>query len=134
MFDLIRNAPAELHYEPGLVLADDYFVMIHGRFTGTGRQRDWIAVDIVRVENGRLAEHWDVLQDEATQRESVSGRPMFGDVFAADSEPRTHRRVVTGHRDVKSVVLSDERLPAYAFQTVSGFEQTYIWAALYLGR
>jgi pimeloyl-ACP methyl ester carboxylesterase len=26
----------------------------------------------------RLAEHWDVLQDEATEAESKSGRPMFG--------------------------------------------------------
>jgi predicted SnoaL-like aldol condensation-catalyzing enzyme len=39
----------------------------HGRFSGHGRPRSWIAVDIVRVENGKLAEHWDVLQDEATQ-------------------------------------------------------------------
>jgi len=43
----------------------------------------WIAADIVRVENGRLAEHWDVLQDEATKAESKSGLPMFGDHFAA---------------------------------------------------
>ena len=28
--------------------------------------------------DGKLAEHWDVLQDEATQAESVSGLPMFG--------------------------------------------------------
>ena len=43
----------------------------------------WIAADIVRVENGRLAEHWDVLQDEATKAESKSGLPMFGAAFAA---------------------------------------------------
>jgi hypothetical protein len=34
----------------------------------------WTAADIVRIENGRLAEHWDVLQDEATKAESKSGR------------------------------------------------------------
>ena len=28
-----------------------------------------------------LAEHWDVLQDEATKAESKSGLPMFGDHF-----------------------------------------------------
>jgi predicted SnoaL-like aldol condensation-catalyzing enzyme len=33
--------------------------------------------------NGRLAEHWDVLQDEATKAESKSGLPMFGDRFTA---------------------------------------------------
>jgi predicted SnoaL-like aldol condensation-catalyzing enzyme len=42
---------------------------------------NWIVVDIVRLENGQLAEHWDVIQDEATKEASVSGRPMFGDRF-----------------------------------------------------
>jgi predicted SnoaL-like aldol condensation-catalyzing enzyme len=43
----------------------------------------WIAADIVRIENDRLAEHWDVLQDEATKAESKSGLPTFGDRFTA---------------------------------------------------
>jgi predicted SnoaL-like aldol condensation-catalyzing enzyme len=37
--------------------------------------------DIVRIEDGQLAEHWDVIQDEATAEESQSGLPMFGDRF-----------------------------------------------------
>jgi predicted SnoaL-like aldol condensation-catalyzing enzyme len=81
LFDLIRSAPTGLRYESGLILANAEFVMVHGRFSNTGRQRNWIAVDIVRVADGVLAEHWDVLQDEATQDESRSGRPMFGDRF-----------------------------------------------------
>jgi hypothetical protein len=51
------------------------------RFTGMGRPAAWIAADVVRFEDGLLAEHWDVLQDEATRKESVSGLPMFGDTF-----------------------------------------------------
>ena len=43
--------------------------------------RNWIAVDIVRVDDDMLAEHWDVLQDEATEAESQSGLPMFGTKF-----------------------------------------------------
>ena len=39
-----------------------------------------------QVENGRIAEHWDVLQDEATKAESKSGLPVFGDHF---TQPRT---------------------------------------------
>jgi predicted SnoaL-like aldol condensation-catalyzing enzyme len=31
----------------------------------------------VRLENGILVEHWDVLQDEATTLSSASGLPMF---------------------------------------------------------
>jgi predicted SnoaL-like aldol condensation-catalyzing enzyme len=83
LFDLIRSAPAGLRYESGLILASTEFVMVHGRFSETGRPRNWIAVDIVRVADGVLAEHWDVLQDEATRDESRSGRPMFGDAFPA---------------------------------------------------
>ena len=45
-----------------------------------------------------------------------------------DSAFRVQRRLVTAHRDGKSVVLSDQRRPAYSFKTVGGFEHTYIWA------
>jgi predicted SnoaL-like aldol condensation-catalyzing enzyme len=81
LFDLIRSLPDTLRYENQLTLAEGDFVMLHGRFSGHGRRAAWIAADVVRMENGKLAEHWDVLQDEATQAESVSGLPMFGDRF-----------------------------------------------------
>jgi predicted SnoaL-like aldol condensation-catalyzing enzyme len=38
-------------------------------------------VDIVRLQDGLIAEHWDVVQDEATAAQSKSGLPMFGDTF-----------------------------------------------------
>ncbi len=81
LFDLIKAAPAELKYEPGLILANDDYVIVHGRFSGTGLPRNWIAADVVRVADGVLAEHWDVLQDEVSQADSKSGKPMFGDRF-----------------------------------------------------
>jgi predicted SnoaL-like aldol condensation-catalyzing enzyme len=56
-------------------------VIVHGRFLGTGRPRNWIAADVVRADNGMLAEYWDVPQDEATKAESRSGLPMFGTTF-----------------------------------------------------
>jgi predicted SnoaL-like aldol condensation-catalyzing enzyme len=83
LFDLVKSLPATLRYEHGLILADGEFVIVHGRFSGDGRPRNWIAADIVRIADGILAEHWDVLQDEATREESRSGRPMFGTEFAA---------------------------------------------------
>jgi predicted SnoaL-like aldol condensation-catalyzing enzyme len=42
---------------------------------------NWIAADILRIEGGIFVEHWDVIQDEPTQEQSISGRPMFGDSF-----------------------------------------------------
>jgi predicted SnoaL-like aldol condensation-catalyzing enzyme len=81
LFDLIRSAPDTLHYEHQLIVAEGDYVVVHGRFTGNGRPVAWVAADVIRMEDGRLAEHWDVLQDEATEAESKSGRPMFGDRF-----------------------------------------------------
>jgi predicted SnoaL-like aldol condensation-catalyzing enzyme len=82
LFNLIKASPASLRYEPGVIVAEGDFVIVHGRFSGTGLPRNWIAADVVRIADGVLAEHWDVLQDEATCAESKSGLPMFGDSFA----------------------------------------------------
>ncbi len=82
LFNLIKSAPSALKYEPGVIVAEGDFVIIHGRFSGNGRPRSWIAADVVRIADDVLVEHWDVLQDEATRAESKSGLPMFGDSFA----------------------------------------------------
>jgi predicted SnoaL-like aldol condensation-catalyzing enzyme len=83
LFNLIRTLPETLRYKNGLIVAEGDYVIAHGLFSGNGRAAAWIAADIVRVEKGKLVEHWDVLQDEATQAASVSGLPMFGDRFPA---------------------------------------------------
>ncbi|MFC5740795.1 nuclear transport factor 2 family protein [Dyella tabacisoli] len=83
LFNLVRSIPGTLRYEHGLILAEGDYVIVHGRFSGIGRPAAWIAADVVRIEDGKLAEHWDVLQDEATQAESKSGLPMFGNRFPA---------------------------------------------------
>jgi F420H(2)-dependent quinone reductase len=81
LFELVKASPPDMRYENRLIVADGDYVMLHGRFTDIGQPANWIAADIVRLENGLLAEHWDVLQDEATAEESVSGLPMFGETF-----------------------------------------------------
>ena len=77
LFNLIRASPPSLRYEHGLILAEGNFVIVHGRYSNTGLPANWIVADIVRIENGVLAEHWDVIQDEATREQSKSGLPMF---------------------------------------------------------
>jgi predicted SnoaL-like aldol condensation-catalyzing enzyme len=86
LFNLIRSIPATLKYEPGLMVADGDFVIVHGRFTGIGLPVNWIAADILLIENGILVEHWDVIQDEATEEQSKSKAPMFGSSFPVDSK------------------------------------------------
>ena len=81
LFDLVKSLPATLKYESGTILAEGDFVIVHGRFSNFGLPANWIAADIVRMKDGVLAEHWDVIQDEATQEQSKSGRPMFGNSF-----------------------------------------------------
>jgi predicted SnoaL-like aldol condensation-catalyzing enzyme len=63
-----------------VIVAEGDFVIVHGRFSGF-QKTAWITADIVRIADGVLAEHWDVIEDEATHQQSKSGLPMFGDKF-----------------------------------------------------
>ena len=81
LFNLIKAAPPSLKYEPGVVLAEGDYVILHGRFSNIGLPVNWIAADVVRLKDRILVEHWDVIQDEATEQQSKSGLPMFGDSF-----------------------------------------------------
>jgi predicted SnoaL-like aldol condensation-catalyzing enzyme len=80
LFNLVKGLPPTLKYEPGTIVADGDFVIVHGRFSGF-LPVNWIAADILRIKDGVLVEHWDVIQDEATQEESKSKAPMFGTSF-----------------------------------------------------
>jgi predicted SnoaL-like aldol condensation-catalyzing enzyme len=81
LFDLIKSLPPTLKYEAGTIVAEGNFVIVHGRFSGFGAPVNWIAADILRIEDGLLVEHWDVIQDEAAEEQSKSGAPMFGKTF-----------------------------------------------------
>jgi len=81
LFNLINSIPPTLKYESGTIMAENDLVIVHGRFSGIGLPVNWITADIVRIKDGILVEHWDVIQDEATRESSKSGLPMFGDKF-----------------------------------------------------
>jgi predicted SnoaL-like aldol condensation-catalyzing enzyme len=66
----------QARYEPGLVLSNGELVAVHGRYIGFA-ERPMIAVDIFRVRNGKLVEHWDVVQEEVPADKTPSGNPMF---------------------------------------------------------
>ena len=73
---IVASLPAEFKYEPGIVVADRDFVMIHGLYTGWG-PKPLVTVDIFRVKDGKLVEHWDVMQEDVPAAQTKSGRPMF---------------------------------------------------------
>ena len=81
LFNLVRSLPPTFRYESGVIVADGDYVIVYGRFSGRGAPVNWIAADIVRIQDGLLAEHWDVLQDEASEAQSKSKAPMFGTSF-----------------------------------------------------
>jgi len=73
---LLGSLPEGFGYEPGMVIAEGNIVMIHGRYVGWAPE-PMVAVDIFRVENGRLVEHWDVMQAEVPAHETKSKNAMF---------------------------------------------------------
>src|SRR5260370_33676002 len=83
LFERVRSFPVTFRYENVLAVAERDYVVLHGRFSGQGQPRPMIVVNILRIENGRLAEHWDVIQDEATAAESKGGLPLIRERFLA---------------------------------------------------
>lgn len=74
--DIIGKIGPEFVYEPGLTMEDGNFVMVHGRYRGWG-PKPMVAVDIFRIESGKIVEHWDVMQEETPAGESANGNSMF---------------------------------------------------------
>ena len=82
LFNLVKSLPSTLKYEPGVIVAEGDYIILHGRYSNLGLPVNWVVADIVRMQDGILVEHWDVIQDEATREQSKSGNPMFGETFA----------------------------------------------------
>lgn len=77
--DGIRGAlpylPEKFIYEPGIVIAENDIVMAHSRVEGWGDVPQ-IIVDVFRIKDGKIIEHWDVIQPEVIAAESKNGNPM----------------------------------------------------------
>lgn len=58
------------------MVAEGDYVSIHGRYIGWG-PKPMVAVDIFRVANGKIAEHWDVMQEEVPAERTASGNGML---------------------------------------------------------
>jgi predicted SnoaL-like aldol condensation-catalyzing enzyme len=73
---LMTSLGPNVRAEFGLMIEEGDFVMVHSRYTGVG-PKPLIAVDIFRIQNDKLAEHWDVLQEEVPAEMTASRNPMF---------------------------------------------------------
>ncbi|GAB3983176.1 nuclear transport factor 2 family protein [Actinoallomurus acanthiterrae] len=52
----------ELRLDVRRVIAEDDLVVLHSLLTTSPKDRGMAAVDIFRLEDGKIVEHWDVLQ------------------------------------------------------------------------
>jgi len=73
---LVTSLGPDAKAEFGLMIEEGDFVMVHSRYIGVG-PKPLIAVDIFRIKDGKLAEHWDVLQEEVPAAMTASKNPMF---------------------------------------------------------
>ena len=78
LFNLIKGMPPTFKHEHEQIVGRRA-VIVQAAFRLRRQELD--RTDFVRVVDGLLVEHWDVVEDEASEAESKSGRPMFGDRF-----------------------------------------------------
>ncbi len=76
LYALVTDLSQAVFYEPGLMVAEGNLVAIHGRIRGWA-DTPQVVVDVFRIEGGRLAEHWDVLQNEVPATNALGGISMF---------------------------------------------------------
>ncbi|MET0404363.1 MAG: nuclear transport factor 2 family protein [Cystobacter sp.] len=73
---LVASLSQDVYYEPGLIVAEGDLVAIHGRIRGWA-DAPQVVIDLFRIEGGKLAEHWDVLQNEVPVTAAQGGLSMF---------------------------------------------------------
>jgi predicted SnoaL-like aldol condensation-catalyzing enzyme len=73
---LVAQLPPDSTYEPGMMIGEDDYVVIHGRYSGH-LPIPQIIIDIFRLKDGLLVEHWDVIQNEVPPGLTKSGNAQF---------------------------------------------------------
>ncbi|MBB5985233.1 nuclear transport factor 2 family protein [Sphingobium lignivorans] len=69
-----RSMP-ELRYTVARVIAEGDLVVVHNKLQMNAQDRGSAVVDIFRVENCKIVEHWDVIQP--IPEKSANPHPMF---------------------------------------------------------
>src|SRR5690349_8891328 len=78
LFNMVPAIPTGTCLEFGLAVANDDVVFVHCRTSGHGAPT-FVSGDWFRIKDGLFVEHWDVMQNEVSEAESLSKRPMFGE-------------------------------------------------------
>jgi hypothetical protein len=114
LFNLVRNAPSALKYEPGPIVADGDYVIVHGRFSGFGLAVNWIAVDILHIEDGILELIPKYFEPEVLTA-VVGGREInydFTDELYADFQRDVSKGISEGRIKYREDIVDDlENVP-----------------------
>jgi predicted SnoaL-like aldol condensation-catalyzing enzyme len=70
-----RGQFPQLHLDIKRMIAEDDLVVTHSHITTSPDDRGTAVVDIFRVENGKVVEHWDVVQP--IPEEAANSNTMF---------------------------------------------------------
>jgi len=73
--DILRMLDIDFKWQPGIIVEQNNIVITHSLVHGWG-PAPVIVVDIFRLEDGKIAEHWDVVQEEVPASRSASGNAM----------------------------------------------------------
>ncbi|GGL86033.1 hypothetical protein GCM10010129_32110 [Streptomyces fumigatiscleroticus] len=61
--DGLRKQLPEMRFEVRRTAADGDLVFVHSRFRATPDARGTAVVDVFRIDDGRIVEHWDLRED-----------------------------------------------------------------------
>jgi predicted SnoaL-like aldol condensation-catalyzing enzyme len=73
----VRNNPDLTHDVKRVIIGDGDLVAVHHHFRRTKDERGWAVVDILRIENGYVVEHWDVMQPVPDPADTKNDNSMF---------------------------------------------------------
>ncbi|WP_130736055.1 nuclear transport factor 2 family protein [Flavobacterium sp. J27] len=72
---LLTLLDVNFKWEPGIIVEENDIVITHSLVNGWGTV-PVIVVDIFRIKEGKIVEHWDVVQEETPPSKAVGGNLM----------------------------------------------------------
>ena len=73
--NILNSIDNGFKWMPGILIESNDLVIAHSEVQGWG-PAPLIVVDIFRFEGGKIAEHWDVVQEEVPKAKTASGNAM----------------------------------------------------------
>ncbi|MFB8749123.1 nuclear transport factor 2 family protein [Streptomyces parvulus] len=75
--EIVPTLPVHFRYTMLRTFEDGDHVIALAKVSGFLPEGDAAVADVFRFENGRIAEHWDILQPYVPDDQTASGNPML---------------------------------------------------------